>query len=465
MAQNISSKAVALSAIPAFQLKKEKPVSSSVIQGMFMVAYTEGIPTYLKSPLIAKPDAPPSRPDNYKEEDLDEKFATVENKSKYWHDIRLIGMYLISPSKAVFDRYMEQKRKELGIADAFKIKIEEEDEGPRVGEGPGIGGGLRIGEGPRIGVGLQVGEEQRGEESGGRKERRLPGSSRPRVSLQEPADRTDPRVKALAESLFDRSVVNDGDVQSMIHGALGSMFSNWAAGNNVLNEDDLEEGVRKAVDGKLAEFKKKYVGIQLIDIIVVSAYSWRADKFMREEMERRGWVDFGKWQQFADQLIVSLRKLRRFTGAELYRCGRKGHEGEKLEKGTPFHAHSFLSTTYDKEALKGLEQDPKYVHGDTMKMSGNMEGYHMEEFSHFQGEREVILLPGHTLSAGGPRSGRNIPIAVTPPPVGFQPIRGDEPDAIAELEAARKEELLRLPPPPKKFLSKETQEKEFQDKY
>jgi len=441
-AHHPGSRGVSLPAVPAFQLQK-----GDVIQGVFMVAYSNGIPTYLKSPLFKKPGDPPSKPDNYVEEDLDAKFETAGNKSQYWHDLRHIAPFLIKPSQAEFARYMEEKRKQLGIADIFKIGTEEAEGGPGLGERqPAVEEqrgkeGLALKEGPQQKEGPQPKEKPK---SSGR---------RAYVSAQEAPDLTDPRVKDLALSLFDPSVHKDGDIMSMINGALGDMFTIWAAGGNPLDESALEANVKKAVDTKLAEFQKKYNNIQLMDIIVISAYSWRADKFMREEMERRKWLDFGKWQQFANQLIISLRKLRRFTGDELYRCGRAGHEGAKLEQGTPFPAHSFLSTTYDKTALAGLEQDPKYKHGDTLKMGGQMEGYHMEEFSHFQGEREVILLPGHTLSAGGSRSGRNLPIAVTPP-ANFQPLRGDEPDAVAELERGREQQRASLLPPPKFFPDK-----------
>src|SRR5882724_9878386 len=99
-AHNHGLRGLSMPAVPPFQLQK-----GSVIQGVFMVAYSDGVPTYLKSPLFRKPGDPPSRPDNYVEEDLDMKFETAENKGQYWHSIRHIAPNLIKPSQAEFARY------------------------------------------------------------------------------------------------------------------------------------------------------------------------------------------------------------------------------------------------------------------------------------------------------------------------------------------------------------------------
>ena len=353
---------------PGFDTSTGMREVPSVIQGKFEVTFTGGIPTYLTAPMSGSGGQ--EQADDVRTVDLDAAFEAAEDKDAYWWEVHqiLTSGRLIKPSKQELEAYLASKREELGITEPIPL--------------------FRT-----SAMGIEKGKEKEKPAATGRsrtRRRQYVGSEEVKPPL------IDVRVENLVESLFDAGALQTSEVKQLIRGTLGDVFTTWAAGNQALDGPDLQASIQSVVDTKLAQLQKKYEGLELIDVIVIFAFSWRADRFLREAMEQAQWKNFGQWSQFANQLKTSLRKLRRFTGAELARCALKGHEGHRIEAGKPFEAHSFLSTTYDEEALKNLEEG-KYKHGDTLKIFGETEGYHIEEFSEFPGEREVILLPGHRL--------------------------------------------------------------------
>jgi hypothetical protein len=277
-------------------------------------------------------------------------------------------------------------------------------------------------------------------------------------------------VQSLASTLFSEEALKDGYVRDLILRVLGDGFVQWAASGAKIDEGALQSNADQICLDKLAELQKRYPAITLIDVIVISAYSWYADSYVRIEGAKQSFKDFGLWQTFAEQLIASLRKLRRFTGDTLYRCARPGHEAENLKTGGTWNAGSFLSSTYSDEARASLEEDPKYAHGSTLCMDArNVEGYHMEEFSRFEKEYEVVLLPGHTVQGHAPTPSpssapstssssskpsskvgerpRDVNVSLVPPAYA-RPRTGAEPDSTAEFESLHKNQYKSLPPPP-----------------
>jgi hypothetical protein len=101
----------------------------------------------------------------------------------------------------------------------------------------------------------------------------------------------------------------------------------------------------------------------------------------------------------------------------------------------------------------------------------NVEGYHMEEFSRFEKEYEVVLLPGHTVQGHAPTPSpssapsvssssssskpppkvgerpRDVNVSLVPPSYA-RPRTGAEPDSTAEFEGLHKNQYKSLPPPP-----------------
>ena len=289
---------------------------------------------------------------------------------------------------------------------------------------------------------IVLGGSSGGDSGGARKE--LPKRDdveRPPLSL----------VQALASTLFSDEALKDGSVRDLLLRVLGDGFVQWARSG--IDDGKLEHNVDEVCLNKLAELQKRYADLTLIDVIVISAYSWYADSYVRIERVARvkdGFDDFGKWQAFADQLTRSLRKLKRFTGDTLYRCSQPGHEAEHLKGGGEWHATSFLSSTYSDEARADLETNSKYKHGSTLHMDArDAEGYHMEEFSRFEKEYEVVLLPGHKVT-GKPASGsqgRRIDATLTPPSTA-RPRTGRESDSVAEFDQLHKSQASSVKPPP-----------------
>ncbi|MEK8034858.1 hypothetical protein AACH06_28910 [Ideonella sp. DXS29W] len=278
---------------------------------------------------------------------------------------------------------------------------------------------------------------------------------RKQLPSSDKAERPDlTRAQSLAASLFSESALRDGEVQDLILRVLGDGFVHWAKSG--INDNSIAEGVDQVFDAKVNQLRKRYADIDLIDVIVIYGYSWYADKYTRQARVARlkeGSDDFGDWQGYANQLKTSLRKLRRFTGDKLYRCSRKGEEVEKIKKGGSWDATSFLSTTYSDEARDDLEKDDKYKSGSTLHMDASkVEGYHIEEFSQFEREHEVVLLPGHqVIGSNHPEQGRRVDAALSPPK-DARPRTGLEPNSVEEFAELHRERRRTLPPPPTGFL-------------
>jgi hypothetical protein len=261
------------------------------------------------------------------------------------------------------------------------------------------------------------------------------------------------KAQSLAAQLFDPNVLKHGAVNDLISRVLGEGFVHWCSGGKFSNSQ-MESHANEIIDAKVDELAKQYPGVGLADVIAIHAYSWYADKYMREANVKNQGAHFGEWSAFAAQVTTSLRKLVRFTGTHLYRAARPGHEGESIAQGRAWRASSFLSTTYSEEARAELEKDVKYQHGDTIAIDARAaEGYHIEDFSRFSREDEVVLLPGHQLETTGQpylRQGDNrrvIPTRAVPPQNALPPPK-NAPSSVEYYENKKKREMeeLRLPP-------------------
>jgi hypothetical protein len=251
---------------------------------------------------------------------------------------------------------------------------------------------------------------------------------------------------------FQPEDLKDPNVLKLITGTMGEALIVWAkASVRGILPDQTPSDVKVLCQGKLALLQKYYPHLELLDVLVLYAYSWRADRFMREAMQQNGWKNFGCWQTFANFYINALRKLVRFTSPVLYRCSLGGEQGEssKLLRDGSWVAHSFLSTTYDVEAKADLEKG-KYQYGQTLVIDASqVESYHIEDFSLFSGECEVVVLPDYTLKVRDV-NGRNIQVTATPGSLSqFTPRTGHEPDSVAYFQKLRQEALKNVPPPPK----------------
>ena len=246
-------------------------------------------------------------------------------------------------------------------------------------------------------------------------------------------------------SLFEPGVLGDPKVQDLINRVIGVTFAHWA--KQGIDDSVVQQGIDQVIRAKLAELCVRYRNLELVDMVVIYSYSWYADKYIREAGAPHDFQRFGDWDRFVDQLKQSVRKLRRFTGAVLYRCSRPNEEGDQIQGDKPWKAGSFLSTTYTPEARDELEKNDKYQRGKTLHLDArDAEGYHIEELSQFRDEHEVIVMPGHTIASNGRHGGRVVGATLTSPtPLARLP---PGPSSAAEFEALRQGQSRALPPPP-----------------